>query len=256
MTSFGKNKSKLFGYKSCIDILGDSKVHGQYFVPPLSACNRCECADGIKTNCIAIQCQKPKCKNYKQVPGKCCDYTCPSNGIPDTKTLAVVVTLSVMLLFIIIAIVVVWRKMRRKKRFGKRLETMSNSSTQQETDIDSEIKRNSVPNNLRHHRQQQQQLLPASPHSSSSVHSPPLCSSKNYKKDCNIRKKNSFDSGHKSSSPRTPELRAGALLNQHEVVAKQHEVVACCKGDACCNHTTRRFEPPPPYSPPQSLTFV
>ena len=53
--------------------------------------------------------------------------------ISDATTMAVLVTLSVALLLITIAIIVVWRKMRRKKFFGQRLDSLSsNNSTQGE----------------------------------------------------------------------------------------------------------------------------
>lgn len=67
--------------KPCVDILGNTQAHGVYFTPPSSVCMQCRCNNGAKVSCITIECQRPSCKNFKQVPGKCCDYTCPNGEL-------------------------------------------------------------------------------------------------------------------------------------------------------------------------------
>lgn len=242
MASAGKGK--LFELKPCVDILGNTQAHGVYFTPPSSVCMQCRCNNGAKVSCITIECQRPSCKNFKQVPGKCCDYTCPNDeSLSDTKTLAVVITLSLMLFFIVVAIIVVWRKMRRKKKFGKRLECTSTSSTQEdlETSLDSSLKRNSLPKptHEQHPSQQQRQQQCSPPFSS-----PRSITSCSFKKDSFCEK----------ISPRSTRTQTNNELKAHAL--NQHEVIVCCDGGGCCKHTTRRFEPPPPYSPPKNLAFV
>lgn len=141
-------------YSSCVDINGKIQPHGEYYTPAGRPCSQCPCSNGQAGICIMVSCQKPKCRKYKQVSGKCCDYKCHDNiDFTDKATLAIVISLSVILVFTLIAIILVLRKMRRKKQFGERLSSVSlNSQTQQpeETDIDDIIQRNSIPNNLRH----------------------------------------------------------------------------------------------------------
>jgi len=155
-----------FVYSPCIDINGKVIPHGHHYTPPGSPCSECLCHNGKSGNsdqpgiCIMVSCAKPRCQKYKRIPGKCCDYKCEDEvDVTDKATLAIVISLSIVLVFTLVAITFVLRKIRRKeppfafaKSFGRRLSLVSlNSQTHlpMETNIDEMIQKHSIPNNLR-----------------------------------------------------------------------------------------------------------
>jgi len=134
----------------CTGIDGRQFRHGDYYTPQQSACNKCLCKDGQPDRCVQLQCPKPNCKSYERVPGTCCEYKCIKEFVlTDKSTAAVVASLSIILVVILVAISLVWKKMKRKEKYGQRFQTISPSNSQQETDLDTLIQKNSIPNNLR-----------------------------------------------------------------------------------------------------------
>merc|ERR1711977_668037 len=99
--------------------MGKVVPHGQYYAPPGNPCTKCQCQNGTPGHqglCIMVACEKPVCKNYNRIPGSCCDYKCKDNiDFTDKATLAIVISLSVVLVFTLIAITFVLRKIRRKQ---------------------------------------------------------------------------------------------------------------------------------------------
>ncbi|XP_012555710.1 integral membrane protein DGCR2/IDD isoform X1 [Hydra vulgaris] len=145
LVNSSSNKS---GFKSCLDIAAKKVDHGEYFTPLSSACLECLCVNGTQDHCISVVCPKPKCPNYKEIPGKCCEYKCPDLTMNDNTTLAIVVTLSCLLFIILSATAIIWLKLRNKKKFGERLGSIA-SGNSSNLDISSLIRHNSIPNNTR-----------------------------------------------------------------------------------------------------------
>jgi len=246
--------------RSCEDYFGNFRHHGDYFKPPDSICNECLCDNGMSTKCISIQCAKPTCSDYKQVTGKCCEYVCPEFELADATTLAILITLSITLLLIIIAIIVVWRKMRRKKLFGSRLDSISTNS-QQDTDMDAMIEHNSIPNNLRH------QLIVTSPNTSThsllkkkNINPQNICSSTKKSKTNNINQHGNASNYSKvacyeleQSSSSSIDEKTDHLTSDTKNLTSNSE---CCCRDICRCHSVKKFEPPPAYTRNQSNSSV
>jgi len=147
----------------CTDINGATVKNGSYFTPIGSVCKHCQCLAGYAYHCITENCEKPTCDNFEKIPGKCCSYTCPNPmPISDTKTLAIILSLSVLLFIILVLAVVLWRKTRKRKQYCQALQTVNTA--------DHDTTTFSMPNNMR------EIAGPSSPTSSSSLngkHDPP-----------------------------------------------------------------------------------
>ncbi|XP_065055443.1 integral membrane protein DGCR2/IDD-like isoform X2 [Rhopilema esculentum] len=157
----------------CRDYAGNIVKSGQSLtVVTADSCSHCTCAGGKTSRCINVRCIKPKCENYRTVPGKCCEYTCPDSlPISDTKQLAVILSLSIAFLIIVILIIVVWRRTRKYKRYSGNVETECVQNEQDTND--------SIPNN------QRQQATTSTSHAQrtavnmSSIELPPYAPPKN-----------------------------------------------------------------------------
>jgi len=110
---------------SCRDYSGSVVQNGHSFtLLSDERCFQCKCAGGQTKQCINVRCIKPSCDNYKLIPGKCCEYTCPDFlPISDSKQLAVILSLSIVFLVIIILIIVVWKRAKRYKRYSNDIQT-------------------------------------------------------------------------------------------------------------------------------------
>jgi len=249
-------------HSPCFDINGDMVPHGHHYTPPGSPCSKCLCHNGQSGPldqpgiCIMVSCEKPKCQKYKRVPGKCCDYKCEDDiEITDKATLAIVVSLSIVLVCTLIAITLVLRKIRRKqlpftftkrftKRFGNRLSSISLTSqtqTPMETNIDEMIQKHSIPNNLRQP-------------TSSKNNGPPSCSSYCPKLDntkvVNIdsSEKGTLNNLHSYSSESLSSLcgKSNVDLDSHSIDEKRSDNSV----------KLRHYEPPSVRSPLLSTAFI
>eukprot|EP00112_Aurelia_sp_Birch-Aquarium-sp1_P013542 Seg2876.2 transcript_id=Seg2876.2/GoldUCD/mRNA.D3Y31 product="Integral membrane protein DGCR2/IDD" protein_id=Seg2876.2/GoldUCD/D3Y31 len=131
------------GRLPCRDFAGNFVKNGRSFtVMTANSCSHCTCLGGHMKRCVNIKCVKPTCANYKTVPGKCCEYSCPNTlPISDTNQLAIILSLSIAFLIILILIIVVWRRTRKYKRYANDLQTECATHDQDATE--------SIPNNQR-----------------------------------------------------------------------------------------------------------
>lgn len=227
----------------CVDINGKLHSHGDYFTPAGSPCSQCPCNNGHPGVCIMLRCEKPKCRKYKEVSGKCCDFKCVGEyDFTDKATLAIVISLSIVLVFTVIAIILVVCKMIRKKQFGERLSSVSLNSQHQpleETDIDDIIQKNSIPNNLRQH-------LPAQTLSSCSYARPKL----NNQIAGNFESNNGFTITTNDLQKYPSELSCNSICEDDIEYSSQSD-------DGTNSLKVRCFEPPvSSYTPLTPATFI
>lgn len=246
----------------CTDINGRQFGQGDLFTPKKNACNRCLCVNGQAEKCVILQCPKPTCEKFERVPGTCCQYKCTRDFVlTDKSTAAVVASLSIILLVILVAISLVWKKMKKKEKYAQHFQSISPSSSQQETDLDSLIQKNSIPNNLRNTN-----TVALKNNISKDASKNPLLSDHeertNTSCDKNInneQQKLSSNSHTRTNSP----THAPYNINTNYTVAvcdsKENNFLASgadscttCTNSSVCLHKMRRFEPPPPYTPPDS----
>ena len=138
--------------QSCLDQSGEMKADGRYYTPVGRLCTLCMCDNGRPDACITLRCRTPECDDYEQVSGTCCRYRCPGElqGIPDTTTLAVIISLVVVLLLTLAAIVFVVRKLKRGSTRGGYAAPISRPPAGHVTNSSCpSLQLNTLPNNLR-----------------------------------------------------------------------------------------------------------
>lgn len=227
--------------KFCTDSNGIDRPHGEYFSPQYSICNRCLCNNGQAENCVLLQCEKPNCERYERVPGQCCNYRCSQDFVlTDRSTAAVVASLSIILVVILVAISLVWRQLKRKEKYGNRFEGISSTSTQQETDVDCLIERNSIPNNTRN----------IQPSNANAIKNPLLCEEEETESSSKVPDKKL----NPSSIVKYKKTNLFVALSEKQNNSNVEVVGDPGSSERACVH---RCEPPPPYAlPPEEVSFV
>ena len=66
-----------FGFSlGCKIAPGKVLAVGEVYNLDESGCTSCKCDKSGLAACIAVKCAAPSCDNYRQIPGKCCEFEC------------------------------------------------------------------------------------------------------------------------------------------------------------------------------------
>ncbi|RDD38046.1 Papilin [Trichoplax sp. H2] len=88
---------------------------GEEYTMDTEGCTRCTCGSNGLTACIAMKCAAPSCSNYRQIPGKCCEFVCE-----DGHSMTFKLSIAGIILFGIIIIILSFsfcKKNRSRRNF-------------------------------------------------------------------------------------------------------------------------------------------